>query len=87
MDGETGLHPQPQRLLQRLEGVLSAVRIAAVIGLGGADDQMFNTPGISVGGGEGEENQIPPRHEGVGQAGLGVQIGGHRHRVIGQRIP
>ena len=74
-------HAEVERGLQRLDGLVAAIRIAGVIGLAHAADDVTDAAPVGQRRGEGEKHQIAAGHERVGQA-----IRAHRDRdIAGQR--
>ncbi len=74
-------HAEIERGLQRLDGLVAAIRIAGIIGLAHAADDVGDAAPVGQRRGEGQEHQIAAGHEGVGQA-----VGAHRDRdIAGQR--
>jgi len=71
MNGDTLVEAKRQRNLDGLDRVVAAVRIAGIVGLTHAGDQMAGSAPISHGAGKTEKNEIAAWHEGRRQAGLG----------------
>jgi hypothetical protein len=67
---EASVHAEIERDLQRLDGVVAAVGIAGEVRLAHAAHQVGDGAPPGDGGGKGEEQQIAPGHEAVGQAVL-----------------
>jgi hypothetical protein len=57
-----------QRQLQRLDGIVPAIRVAGKIGLADAGHDMLDAPPIGGDRRHGQKQQVSPRHEGIGQA-------------------
>jgi hypothetical protein len=64
---EAPFHAEVQRHLQRLNRVVAAVRVAGVVRLAHAGDEVAQPAPVGQGGREGEEDEIPARDEGVRQ--------------------
>ena len=80
MQFELSRHAEIERGLQRLDGLVAAIRIAGIIGLAHAADDMGDAAPVGQRGGEGQEHQIAAGHEGVGQA-----VRAHRDRDIARQ--
>ena len=81
MQFERSGHAEVERGLQCLDGLVAAVRIAGIVGLAHAADDMGDAAPVGQRGGEGQEHQVAAGHEGVGQA-----VGAHGDRdIAGQR--
>lgn len=65
---KTLLHTQIQGHLKGLDGVIPAVRITGIVRFTHAGDDMADAAAEGESGGKGQEDQVPARHEGVGQA-------------------
>ena len=70
MDDEAPVHAEIERDLHRLDGVVAAIRIAGVVGLAHAGDEMLGAAPIGERAGEAEEDRLRPGHEGGRQAAL-----------------
>ena len=68
-DRERPVHAQRKRGLGGANRRVAAIGIAGVIGFAHAADQRGDPAPVSQSGGEGQEQNIAPGHEGVGQAG------------------
>ncbi len=81
---EAALHAEVQRHLQGLHRVVAAIRVAGIIRLAHAGDDVPDAPPVGERGGEGEEDEVAPRHEGVRQARrLEADLGLPRERRVG----
>ena len=67
---EAPVHTQAERHLQRLDGVVAAVRVTGEIRLAHAAHQSTYAPAVGERGGRGEKKQISPGDEGVGESGV-----------------
>src|SRR5216683_1595394 len=67
---EAPVHAQAERDLQRLDGVVAAVRVAGEIGLAHTAHQSAYAPAVGERRGGGEKKQISPGDEGVGESGV-----------------
>src|SRR6202008_3186943 len=61
-------HAEIERIVERADGLVAAIRIAGIVGLAHAADDVRNPAAIGERGGEGQEDQIAPGYEGVGQS-------------------
>jgi hypothetical protein len=90
VDDETPFHAEIERKLHSLQRVVAAVRIAGIVGLAHAGDDMFHATAIGERPGESKEDQIAAGHEGRRQPGIGkcdCRIAGERRlRDRGERV-
>ncbi|MDT4867012.1 hypothetical protein FQZ97_1019010 [compost metagenome] len=75
------VHAERERDLQGFHGVVAAVGVAAEVGFADAGDDDLDAAAVGERGGECEEQQVAPGHEGVGQAAF-FHAEGH---VAGER--
>ena len=68
---EALLHAEIERDLQRLQRIVAAIGIAGIIRLAHAADEMFDAAPVGDRSGKGEEQQVAPGNESVGQAARG----------------
>ena len=80
-DAQAPLQPQVQRQLHGLHGVVAAIGVAGKIGLTHPGHQHLQPPAVGQRPGQGHEQQVAPRHKGVGQA---ILLHGDGH-ILGQR--
>src|SRR5215831_9440688 len=78
---DTLVETQTQSDLHGLDGVVTAIGIAGIIGLAHAGDDVPDAAAIGQRAGEGEKDQIAPRHKGRRQT-IGGDLDGY---VAGQR--
>ena len=64
---EPALHAEIERELHGLDGVVAAIRIAGVIGLAHAGDEVFGAAPVGERARKGEEDQVAAGYEGGGQ--------------------
>ena len=76
VDEKAVVHAQRERDLQRLHGVVAAIGVAGEVGFADAGDDDLDAAPVGQRGRKGEEQQVAPGHEGVGQAaGLHLKRG------------
>ena len=85
VDDELRVHRQVQRHIHRADERVTAIGIAAEVGLRHARHQVPDAPLAGMDGGDGQEEQVAPGHEGVGHAALGL-LAVHGHRGVRQRV-
>ena len=68
-DRKIPVHTQRKRRLGRANRRVAAIGIAGVVGFAHAADERADPAPVSQSGGEGQEQNIAARHEGVGKAG------------------
>ena len=79
-------HAQIERGIQRLDGLVAAIRIAGIIRLAHPADDVTDAAAVGQRSGEGEKHQIAARHERIGQAVLAhLDRDVTRQRGIGNR--
>ena len=81
LDLERHLRAEPDRLLERAQGRVAAIRIAGIVRLAHAADERMQSAPVAERRRIGEEHEIAPRHEGRRQAGgehLDLGAGGER---------
>jgi hypothetical protein len=77
-------HAEIERGLQRLDGVVAAIRIAGIVSLAHAADDVADAAPVRQRRREGEKHQIAAGHERIGQAILAHGDGDiARQRSIG----
>src|SRR5690242_20535996 len=81
VNDETTVHPERQCRLQRLQGVVSAIGVAGIVGFAHLADKVPRRAAVTESGGEGKEQQIAAGDKSVRQAAL---LEGDRD-VAGQR--
>jgi len=86
VNGHVTFHSQSQGMLECGDCVFPAVRIAAVVRLGDASNNVLNTPLIGKGRSIGQEDQVTTRDERVRQPGIGINVTPHLYIRISQSI-
>ncbi|KAF5291920.1 hypothetical protein FQR65_LT20373 [Abscondita terminalis] len=81
VDAQAPLQAQVQGQLHGFHGVVAAIGVARVVGLADAGHDHRQAAPVGQRAGQGQEQQVTPWHEGVGQA-VGLHGEGH---VLGQR--
>ncbi len=77
------IQPQGDRLIECLDELVAAIGVAGKVGLAHPGDHRLGAHLIGVNGGQGQEQDVAPRYEGIGQAVI-LQLTAHRNIVPGQ---
>ena len=85
MDDKLLIHSEIERYVQGLDERIATVGIAAEVGLADTRHEVVDAPLASIDGGDGDEEEVAPRDECVGQ-GVGGFLLVHGDGEVGERV-